>query len=62
MLRQITPNKTKLSKDSLKRQLAENYPLLAILVGFMLVSLSIGPYVNGDTAWEYDAASGVLRT
>jgi 4-amino-4-deoxy-L-arabinose transferase-like glycosyltransferase len=61
-LKQTTTNRTALDKDNLKKQLAENYPLLAVLVGFMLVSLSIGPYVNGDTAWEYDAATGVLRT
>jgi 4-amino-4-deoxy-L-arabinose transferase-like glycosyltransferase len=48
-------------KDSLKRLLSENYPLLSILIGFMLVALSIGPYYNGDTAWEYDAVLGVIN-
>ena len=27
----------------------------------MLVALSIGPYFNGDTAWEYDAVLGVTK-
>lgn len=48
-------------KASLKKLLSENYPLLSILIGFMLVALSIGPYHNGDTAWEFDAVSGVMK-
>ncbi len=48
-------------KVSLKKFFSENYPLLSILIGFMLVALSIGPYHNGDTAWEYDAVSGVMK-
>ena len=47
--------------DSLKKFFIENYPLLSILIGFMLVAISIGPYYNGDTAWEYDAVSGVMK-
>ena len=27
----------------------------------MLVALSLGPYHNGDTAWEYDAVLGVMK-
>ena len=46
---------------NLEKLLSEYYPLLAVLVGFMLVSLSAGPYHNGDTAWEFDAVSGVLK-
>ncbi len=45
----------------LKRLFIEYYPLLSVLIGFMLVSLSVGPYHNGDTAWEYDAVSGVTK-
>ena len=47
--------------DSIKNFLCENYPLIAILVGFVLVAISIGPYHNGDTAWEYDAVLGVIK-
>lgn len=46
---------------NLKKFLSENYPLLSILVGFMLVAISVGPYYNGDTAWEFDAVSGVTK-
>jgi 4-amino-4-deoxy-L-arabinose transferase-like glycosyltransferase len=48
-------------KVNLGKRLSEYYPLLAVLVGFMLVSLSAGPYHNGDTAWEFDAVSGILK-
>jgi len=44
-----------------KKFLLAYYPLLSVLIGFMLVSLSVGPYHNGDTAWEYDAVSGVTK-
>jgi 4-amino-4-deoxy-L-arabinose transferase-like glycosyltransferase len=47
---------------TLKKILSEHYPLLSVLVGFLLVSLSIGPYHNGDTEWEYDAVLGILKT
>ncbi|HLN88588.1 MAG TPA: hypothetical protein VK253_00825, partial [Candidatus Binatia bacterium] len=46
---------------NLKKFLSENYPLLSILLGFMLVAISVGPYYNGDTAWEFDAVSGVTK-
>ena len=49
------------NKCSIKKLLSENYPLLSILLGSVLVSVSIGPYQNGDTQWEYEAASGVIR-
>jgi 4-amino-4-deoxy-L-arabinose transferase-like glycosyltransferase len=45
----------------LKKFLIAYYPLLSVIIGFMLVSLSVGPYLNGDTAWEYDAVSGVKK-
>jgi 4-amino-4-deoxy-L-arabinose transferase-like glycosyltransferase len=48
-------------KVSVKKLLSENYSLLSILIGFMLVSFSIGPYQNGDTQWEYEAAMGVIK-
>jgi 4-amino-4-deoxy-L-arabinose transferase-like glycosyltransferase len=32
------------------------------MVGFLLVSLSFGPYHHGDTAWEFDAVLGILKT
>lgn len=50
-----------LGKISLKKILSENYPIVSILVGYMLVALSLGPYHNGDTAWEYDAVMGVMK-
>ncbi len=42
--------------------LSEYYPLFAVLAGFLLVAFSLGPFNNGDTAWELDATSGVLRS
>jgi 4-amino-4-deoxy-L-arabinose transferase-like glycosyltransferase len=49
------------NRANLGRFLKEYYPLLSVLIGFLLVSLSAGPYQNGDTAWEHDAMSGVLK-
>lgn len=48
-------------KASIKKVLSENYPFLSVLVAFMLVALSVGPYHNSDTAWEFDAVSGVMH-
>ena len=48
-------------KDDVKKLLSENYPLLSILIGITFVSLSIGPFQNGDTDWEFAAAKGVLN-
>ena len=50
-----------LNKRSVRKLLSENYPLLSILMGVALFSLTIGPFQNGDTQWEYEAASGVIR-
>lgn len=47
--------------DGVKKLLSEHYPLLSILIGITLVSLSIGPFQNGDTDWEYQAAAGVMK-
>jgi len=48
-------------RTNLGRLLSEYYPLLSIFIGFLLISFSAGPYQNGDTAWEHDAMSGVLK-
>jgi 4-amino-4-deoxy-L-arabinose transferase-like glycosyltransferase len=48
-------------KDEVKKQLSENYPLLSILIAITLISLSIGPFQNGDTDWEFAAAKGILK-
>ena len=46
---------------SVKKFVIENYPILSVILGYLLVALSIGPYYNGDTAWETDAVKGVLK-
>ena len=48
-------------KTSFKNFLCENYPILSILVGYLLVAFSLGPYYNGDVAWELDAVKGVMN-
>lgn len=48
-------------KTDLKKALSNNYPIFGILIGIALISLSIGPFQNPDTAWEYKAASGVIK-
>ena len=48
-------------KNNLKQLLNENYPLLCILIGVVLISVSLGPYQNWDTQVEFDAASGVFK-
>lgn len=48
-------------KNEVKKLLSENYPLLSILFGITFISLSIGPFQNGDTDWEFAAAKGVLK-
>ena len=50
-----------LNKGSLRKLLSENYPLLSILIGIALFSFTIGPFQNGDTKWEYEAALGVIK-
>jgi 4-amino-4-deoxy-L-arabinose transferase-like glycosyltransferase len=49
------------SRANLKKLLIEDYPLLSLLVGTVLIYLSIGPLYNGDTQWEFQAAVGVLK-
>lgn len=50
-----------MTRGSIRKLLSENYPLLSILIGIVLVSVSIGPFQNGDTQLEYEAASGIIR-
>jgi len=49
-------------KTILKNFLIQYYPLLSVLIGFLLVAFSAGPFTNSDTDWEIDAVSGVLKT
>ena len=49
------------TKSRFRDALVENYPIIAILIGVLLVSFSIGLYQNPDTAWEYKAANGVIQ-
>jgi 4-amino-4-deoxy-L-arabinose transferase-like glycosyltransferase len=61
IIEKVISGRQTFDRVNLKKLLSENYPLLSILIGFTLVALSIGPYQNGDTAWEYDAVSGVMK-
>lgn len=51
----------KLSQSTLKTLLKEHAPLLGILLGFVLLSISLGPYSNWDSRLEFAAASGVAK-
>jgi len=51
----------KSDKRSFAALLSENYPLLGILIGTVLVSASLGPLHNIDTQLEFDAATGVIK-
>jgi uncharacterized membrane protein len=44
-----------------RKLLIESIPLLTVLAAYLLVAVSLGPYSNGDTAWEFDATQGVLH-
>ena len=50
-----------LDKGTFRDLLSEHFPLLGILIGIVLISISIGPFYNPDTQLEYEAASGVIR-
>lgn len=50
-----------LTSGGIRKLISENYPLLSILIGIALISITIGPFQNGDTQLEYDAASGVIK-
>jgi 4-amino-4-deoxy-L-arabinose transferase-like glycosyltransferase len=45
----------------IKTLLGRIYPLLAILIGVLIVSLPMGPYQTLDTQLEYNTTRGVLR-
>lgn len=40
---------------------SKNYPLLAVVSGFFLIAISLGPYETLDTELEYNTTRGVLR-
>ena len=50
-----------IDKNRIIKIVNENYPLLSILIAVVLISFSVGPYQNGDTQWEYEAATGVIK-
>jgi 4-amino-4-deoxy-L-arabinose transferase-like glycosyltransferase len=50
-----------LTSGGIRKLISEYYPLLAILIGIVLVSVTLGPFENGDTQLEYAAASGVIK-
>jgi 4-amino-4-deoxy-L-arabinose transferase-like glycosyltransferase len=50
-----------LDNINVKKFFIENYPILAVIVGYLLVAFSIGPYYNGDSAWETQAVQGVMK-
>jgi len=50
-----------LTGSRIRKLLTENYPLLGVLIGIVLISVSIGPFENCDTELEYEATSAVIR-
>jgi uncharacterized membrane protein len=48
-------------KLKFKEMLRENYPLIVILIGVVLISLPLGVYQNTDTQAEFSTVQGVLR-
>lgn len=50
-----------LSRHNIKGLLGRYYPLLAVLVGVILVSVVMGPYETLDTQLEFNTTKGVLR-
>jgi 4-amino-4-deoxy-L-arabinose transferase-like glycosyltransferase len=48
-------------RSNAKKFVTENYPLFSVLVGYLLVAFSTGPYYNGDVAWETQAIQGVMK-
>ena len=49
-----------LGKYNIKKLLSENYPLLAILIGVLLISISVGPFQTLDTQLEFDTTKSIL--
>lgn len=41
---------------------SENFAVLAVIVGYLLLAISIGPFTNSDTTLEYGAVSGILKS
>jgi hypothetical protein len=50
-----------LTVSRVRKLLIDNYSKLAILIGVALISVSIRPFGNADTEWEYEAALGVMK-
>ena len=50
-----------MNRRNIKNFLIDSFPLLCILVGVTLVLVSVVPFTNGDTQWEYEAVLGVIR-
>jgi len=49
------------NRRTLETLLKEHAPLLGILLGFVLLSISLGPYSSWDAQLEFAAASGVAK-
>jgi 4-amino-4-deoxy-L-arabinose transferase-like glycosyltransferase len=56
-----TEKTSKNMRRQIKEGLTKQFPLLAILLGSVLVSISLGPFSNWDAQLEYGAASSVLQ-
>jgi 4-amino-4-deoxy-L-arabinose transferase-like glycosyltransferase len=50
------------SKNKLKELLTQNLPLLLVLLGILLISVSIGPFENSDTSLEFNTALNVVKS
>ncbi len=50
-----------LGEHSIRELLSLYYPLFAILIGVVLISIAMGPYQTLDTQLEYNTTRGVLR-
>lgn len=48
-------------EHGIRELLRRYYPLLAILIGVVLISLAMGPYETLDTQLEFNTTRGVLR-
>jgi 4-amino-4-deoxy-L-arabinose transferase-like glycosyltransferase len=48
-------------KSNIKSLLSENYPLFAIIVGVLFISLSVGPFQTLDTRLEFDSVKSVIE-
>ena len=45
---------------NIRTTLTGNIPIIAVLIGAALVAVSVGPFQNPDTTWEFKAATGVV--